>query len=120
MVSRDETGFELRLNRHFNASPERVWRAWTDPQALRRWFGPTATRELLQAQVDVRVSGQYLIGFVMHDKTEHDTSGAYQYLDLAPLGRNEHGPHFNLGDWVRHHDRYETHARPAHACHAST
>jgi predicted dithiol-disulfide oxidoreductase (DUF899 family) len=33
-----------------------------------------------------------------------DTS--YMYLDLTPKGRNETGPHFNLGDWVRHHDRY--------------
>jgi predicted dithiol-disulfide oxidoreductase (DUF899 family) len=31
----------------------------------------------------------------------------YFYLDLTPNGRNETGPHHNLGDWVRHHDRYE-------------
>jgi predicted dithiol-disulfide oxidoreductase (DUF899 family) len=37
--------------------------------------------------------------------------GAYNYLDLTPKGRNETGPHFDLTDWVRHHDRYE----PAHA-----
>jgi hypothetical protein len=28
-------------------------------------------------------------------------------LDLTPKGRNETGPGFNLGDWVRHHDRYD-------------
>ncbi|CAB3698912.1 DUF899 domain-containing protein [Achromobacter piechaudii] len=39
--------------------------------------------------------------------------GAYNYLEFAPLGRNEHGPHFNLGDWVRHHDRYDD-AAPSH------
>lgn len=33
--------------------------------------------------------------------------GTYVCLDLAPLGRNENGPHFNLTDWVRHHDRYD-------------
>jgi predicted dithiol-disulfide oxidoreductase (DUF899 family) len=33
-------------------------------------------------------------------------TGAYNYLDLTPKGRNETGPNFNLGDWVRHHDRY--------------
>ncbi len=32
---------------------------------------------------------------------------AYNFLDLAPKGRNENGPHHNLGDWVRHHDRYD-------------
>jgi predicted dithiol-disulfide oxidoreductase (DUF899 family) len=30
----------------------------------------------------------------------------YMYLDVTPKGRNETGPHHNLGDWVRHHDRY--------------
>jgi len=32
--------------------------------------------------------------------------GTYFYLDLTPNGRNETGPRHNLGDWVRHHDRY--------------
>jgi predicted dithiol-disulfide oxidoreductase (DUF899 family) len=32
--------------------------------------------------------------------------GAYFYLDLTPKGRNEAGPHHNLMDWVRHHDKY--------------
>ncbi len=32
---------------------------------------------------------------------------SYMALDLTPKGRNEKGPGFNLGDWVRHHDRYE-------------
>ena len=31
----------------------------------------------------------------------------YMYLDLTPKGRNENGPYHNLGDWVRHHDRYD-------------
>jgi predicted dithiol-disulfide oxidoreductase (DUF899 family) len=33
--------------------------------------------------------------------------GTYMLLDLTPKGRNEHGPNFNLTDWVRHHDRYD-------------
>jgi predicted dithiol-disulfide oxidoreductase (DUF899 family) len=32
--------------------------------------------------------------------------GAYMWLDLTPKGRNEAGPTFSMGDWVRHHDRY--------------
>lgn len=37
--------------------------------------------------------------------------GAYAFLDLAPKGRNETGPNFNLTDWVRHHDRYDSGGR---------
>jgi predicted dithiol-disulfide oxidoreductase (DUF899 family) len=25
----------------------------------------------------------------------------------VPKGRDENGPSFGLGDWVRHHDRYD-------------
>jgi len=30
----------------------------------------------------------------------------YVCLDLTPKGRNETGPNYDLGDWVRHHDKY--------------
>lgn len=30
----------------------------------------------------------------------------YGFLDIAPKGRNETGERGNLGDWVKHHDRY--------------
>jgi predicted dithiol-disulfide oxidoreductase (DUF899 family) len=32
--------------------------------------------------------------------------GTYNFLDIAPKGRNENGPRFDMGDWLRHHDRY--------------
>jgi predicted dithiol-disulfide oxidoreductase (DUF899 family) len=32
--------------------------------------------------------------------------GAYNYLDLAPKGRDEDGLKFTMA-WVRHHDRYD-------------
>ncbi|QXH33919.1 DUF899 domain-containing protein [Pseudomonas muyukensis] len=37
---------------------------------------------------------------------------AYNFLDLAPLGRNEAG----TMDWVRHHDRYDGAASTPHCC----
>lgn len=42
--------------------------------------------------------------------------GTYNYLDLAPRGRNETGPNFNLMDWVRRHDQYEHGAEKASCC----
>ena len=47
--------------------------------------------------------------------------GAYDFLDIAPKGRDEDGlPH--TMDWVRHHDRYEAAgaAQPAAACCSGT
>lgn len=39
-------------------------------------------------------------------RAEEGALGTYFYLDLTPKGRNETGPHHNLMDWVRHHDKY--------------
>lgn len=51
------------------------------------------------------------VGNVFHTyscfgRGEEGVLGTYYYLDLTPKGRNETGPHNNLMDWVRHHDRY--------------
>lgn len=35
-------------------------------------------------------------------------NGAYNYLDLTPLGRDEEGPGAKNQAWVRRHDEYET------------
>ncbi|AYG45276.1 DUF899 domain-containing protein [Pseudomonas sp. Leaf58] len=37
----------------------------------------------------------------------------YNFLDIAPLGRNESG----TMDWVRHHDRYAQQPDKPHCCH---
>lgn len=31
---------QIVLTRHLAASPAKVWRCWTDPDLLPRWFGP--------------------------------------------------------------------------------
>jgi len=37
--------------------------------------------------------------------------GAYNFLDIAPKGRDEAGLSYGMA-WVRHHDKYETGAKP--------
>jgi predicted dithiol-disulfide oxidoreductase (DUF899 family) len=49
---------------------------------------------------------------------DEDVLGTYFFLDRTPKGRNETGPHHNLMDWVRHHDRYAA-APDAACCHGS-
>jgi uncharacterized protein YndB with AHSA1/START domain len=50
----------LRIERIVGAPRDAVFRAWTDPDELRRWWGPGeyATRH---AEVDLRPGGDYLI-----------------------------------------------------------
>lgn len=69
---------ELRITRHYPASCEKVWRAWTEPQALSRWFGPGEAGSVTRAEMDVQAGGRYHIAFKTPDGQEHDVSGVYQ------------------------------------------
>jgi predicted dithiol-disulfide oxidoreductase (DUF899 family) len=44
--------------------------------------------------------------YSMFSRGGEELIGAYNYLEFMPKGRNENGPHHNLMDWVKHHDRY--------------
>ena len=39
-VRKDPEALTLTLTAEFEASPERVWRLWSDPRQLERWWGP--------------------------------------------------------------------------------
>jgi uncharacterized protein YndB with AHSA1/START domain len=67
----------LTLKRRLNASPERVYAAWTEPEKLKRWFGPEEI-ETLRADADARVGGRFHIVMRGTDGEEHDVSGVYR------------------------------------------
>lgn len=50
----------LSIQKLIPASPERVFRAWTEPDELQKWWGPADVR-CLSAEVDLRVGGHYRI-----------------------------------------------------------
>ncbi|HVT59321.1 MAG TPA: SRPBCC domain-containing protein [Thermoanaerobaculia bacterium] len=52
----------LRLTRRFAAPRERLFRAWTDPRQLSRWFRPAPDYLDTQAEVDLQVGGRYRLG----------------------------------------------------------
>jgi len=68
----------LTLNRHYPVAPEKVWRAWTDPQAVKRWWGPTPGEPVSLAELDVRVGGRFRIVFGGPDGKLHECAGTYQ------------------------------------------
>jgi uncharacterized protein YndB with AHSA1/START domain len=53
------TAADLRLERTFDASPEAVFDAWTNPDVLRRWWAAGPDWETPLAEVDLRVGGSY-------------------------------------------------------------
>ena len=50
----------IELQRRFRASPERLFRAWTQPDALRQWWCP-AGWAAGEAEIDLRTGGAYRI-----------------------------------------------------------
>jgi len=53
----------LNLRRIFKAPREKVFRAWTDPEELKTWWGPEGYATP-SAEVDLRVGGKYRLGMM--------------------------------------------------------
>lgn len=49
---------QILITREFDARPELVWRAWTTPELVKRWFGGNHG-EVLSAEIDLRVGGRW-------------------------------------------------------------
>ncbi|WP_111858224.1 SRPBCC family protein [Acinetobacter sp. CFCC 10889] len=73
-------GNSIQLHRVFSAPPERVYKAFLDPDALVKWMAPhgfTAHVEYL----DARVGGTYRMSFTnFSTDTSHAFGGTYQEL----------------------------------------
>jgi uncharacterized protein YndB with AHSA1/START domain len=70
----------LTLVRQFKASPEKVWRALTLPEALKRWMAPDDAFQIPVAEADLRVGGRYHIVMKSPDGEAHDVSGVYREI----------------------------------------
>ena len=47
---------DLILEREIDVPPELVWRAWTEPQHLMKWFTP-APWKTVECEIDLRPGG---------------------------------------------------------------
>ncbi len=70
--------YSLKLVRTFDASPEDVYRAWTAPSVIERWFGPTPEFSTPIAEVDLKVGGKYRIGMKSPGGELYVATGEYQ------------------------------------------
>eukprot|EP01037_Dinobryon_pediforme_P044152 gene44152-55700_t len=75
------TAFDLRIERFFNASPAKLWRAWTEPELLARWFAPPPMRTRVE-ELDMRVGGTQRL--VMTDPAGNDYPVGGVYLEVVP------------------------------------
>jgi uncharacterized protein YndB with AHSA1/START domain len=72
---------ELVLTRLIDAPREKLFRCWTEPSLLKRWFAPAPVTTPI-AEVDLRVGGANLIVMRAPDGQEIPCPGTY--LEIVP------------------------------------
>lgn len=98
----------LTITRIFDAPRELVWKAWTDPEHLMRWWGPQYFTSPT-CRIDLRVGGSYLFCMRSPDGQDYYSTGVFKRID--PLNElvytdsfaDEHGnvvpgSHYGMGE----------------------
>lgn len=89
-------GHELVLERVFNAPRELVFQAFTEPERLRRWWGPTGFTSP-RCEVDLRPGGALRIDMRAPNGAVHPMTGVFHEIVLperlvfSSSALNEHG-----------------------------
>jgi uncharacterized protein YndB with AHSA1/START domain len=79
------TGNTVRLHRVFAASPEKLYRAFTDPDAKTRWLPPNGFYARMH-QHDLKVGGTYKMSFTNFTTGKSQSFGG-KFLELVPNER---------------------------------
>src|ERR1700710_1698072 len=70
----------IKLHRVFRATPERIYRAFLDPDALAKWLPPNGFTCKVH-HLDAKVGGTYRMSFTNFTTgTSHSFGGTYQEL----------------------------------------
>lgn len=73
----NESDCDVVVSRVFDAPRELVWKAWTDPKHVARWWGPhTFTNPV--CELDVRPGGLHRIVMRSPDGSEYPCKGVYR------------------------------------------
>jgi uncharacterized protein YndB with AHSA1/START domain len=75
----------VKLHRVLRATPDRVYRAFTDPEALVKWLAPNGFTAKVHS-IDARVGGSYRMSFKNFTTGESHSFGG-KYLELVPNER---------------------------------
>lgn len=74
----------IAITRTFAAPQERVWKAWTEPAAVRRWWGPRHFTSP-DCRIDLRIGGRYLFCMRAPDGQDFWSTGTYR--EIVPFSR---------------------------------
>ena len=83
----------IRLHRVLKAPPERVYRAFLNPEAMAKWLPPNGITGKVH-QMDARVGGSYRMSFTNFTTANSHSFGG-EYLELVPHERIRHTDRFD-------------------------
>jgi uncharacterized protein YndB with AHSA1/START domain len=83
----------VRLHRVLRAPPERVYRAFLEPEAMAKWLPPNGFTGRVH-QMDARVGGSYKMSFT-NFTTGHSHSFGGSYVELLPNERIRYTDRFD-------------------------
>lgn len=72
---------DLLLERVVDVAPEMVWRAWTEPERLKKWFTP-APWSTVDCEIDLRPGGIFRNTMRSPEGQEYTYTGCY--LEVVP------------------------------------
>jgi uncharacterized protein YndB with AHSA1/START domain len=75
---------QILITREFEAPRHLVWRAWTEPELVKRWWGGERG-EVTSAEIDLRVGGAWRCAMVTTDGFEVAFRG--EYREVVPNER---------------------------------
>ena len=114
---------QILITREFDAPKELVWKAWTTPELVRRWWHANRG-EMTVCEIDLRVGGSWRYAMVTPDGMEVGFHGEYReiepferlvsteaYEGIPDAGRQRRGRHADAGGDRRAH----AHDRPRRA-----
>lgn len=85
----------IRLHRVFKTTPERLYKAFLDPDAMAKWLPPHGFTGKVHS-MDARVGGSYKMSFTnLGTGSSHSFGG--EYLELVPGKRIVHTDRFDAG-----------------------
>src|SRR5688572_6513294 len=86
----------LKIERIFNATPQKLWSFWTDPKKYAKWLNP-APIDLVIHEFDVREGGKIRFDMPQPDGNKNPQSGVFLKLDpYKELVTGEPGSAFTL------------------------
>lgn len=72
---------KIILSQTFDATPEELWDAWTDPTQFAKWFNPVPGYDLIIHEFDVRVGGHYKYDIPQPDGNLNTQEGIFHVLN---------------------------------------